>query len=159
MHPPSESGFKSRCTGDDFFFLVINRECCLSAKPSVSIQLHSQPASASNFRLTQGSSRVTLAPRRPPADDDFPALPRDDHPSLGAATAQPPKVHAARRLLGYYIVPRLVKNATPPDQSCCRKLENQVHSDQLKANSRTKQSYHHPKHLVKPLFTACIVSD
>ncbi|RVE44467.1 hypothetical protein evm_010871 [Chilo suppressalis] len=68
-----------------------------NSKPSVSIQLHSQPASASNFRLTQTSgNRISIpAPsRRPLSDDDFPSLglARDDHPSIGAGTTQPPKV-------------------------------------------------------------------
>ncbi|CAH0701319.1 unnamed protein product [Spodoptera exigua] len=71
-----------------------------NSKPSVSIQLHSQPASASNFRLTQTSGhRISVPPqqKKPPAmmnDDDFPSLgiARDDHPSLGAATVQAPKV-------------------------------------------------------------------
>lgn len=68
------------------------------AKPSVSIQLHSQPTSASNFRLTQTSgNRITIPHQQKMAslcDDDFPSLSvgRDDHPSLGAATMQPPKV-------------------------------------------------------------------
>ncbi|KAH9642126.1 hypothetical protein HF086_007436, partial [Spodoptera exigua] len=71
-----------------------------NSKPSVSIQLHSQPASASNFRLTQTSGhRISVPPqqKKTPAmmnDDDFPSLgiARDDHPSLGAATVQAPKV-------------------------------------------------------------------
>ncbi|XP_063618805.1 E3 ubiquitin-protein ligase ZNF598 [Cydia splendana] len=67
-----------------------------NSKPSMSIQLHSQPTSASNFRLTQASgNRVSIPARRPLSDDDFPTLPpgaRDDHPSVGAATHQPPKV-------------------------------------------------------------------
>ncbi|GBP38398.1 E3 ubiquitin-protein ligase ZNF598 [Eumeta japonica] len=69
-----------------------------NTKPSVSIQLHSQPTSASNFRLTQASgSRISIPPqqkRTPLSDDDFPSLsmPKDDHPNLGAAAAQPPKV-------------------------------------------------------------------
>ncbi|CAH2106557.1 unnamed protein product [Euphydryas editha] len=67
-----------------------------SSKPSVSIQLHSQP-SASNFRLTQASgNRISIpSQRKPPlTDDDFPSLgiARDDHPSIGAGTVQPPKV-------------------------------------------------------------------
>lgn len=74
------------------------------AKPSgsVSIQVHSQPASASNFRLTQTSgNRVTLNPRRAPlSDDDFPSLgpaAKDDHPSIGAAGPQPAKVFLINR--------------------------------------------------------------
>ncbi|XP_026317809.1 E3 ubiquitin-protein ligase ZNF598 [Hyposmocoma kahamanoa] len=70
-----------------------------NSKPSgsVSIQVHSQPASASNFRLTQTSgNRVTLPPRRAPlSDDDFPSLgpaSKDDHPNIGAVATQPPKV-------------------------------------------------------------------
>lgn len=66
-----------------------------NTKPGVSIQLTGQPASASNFRLTGGGGpRISIpAPRRAPRDDDFPELaPRDDHPSLGAGTVQPPKV-------------------------------------------------------------------
>ncbi|XP_072932119.1 uncharacterized protein [Epargyreus clarus] len=67
-----------------------------NSKPSVSIQLHSQPASASNFRLTQTSGNRISIPQKKPSlsDDDFPSLglARDDHPSIGAATIQPPKV-------------------------------------------------------------------
>ncbi|CAK1595961.1 unnamed protein product [Parnassius mnemosyne] len=69
-----------------------------NSKPSVSIQLHSQPASASNFRITQTSSNRISIPaqkKQPPlSDDDFPSLSigRDDHPSIGAGTTQPPKV-------------------------------------------------------------------
>ncbi|XP_047995701.1 E3 ubiquitin-protein ligase ZNF598 isoform X1 [Leguminivora glycinivorella] len=65
-----------------------------NSKPSMSIQLHSQPTSASNFRLTQASgNRVSIPARRPLSDDDFPSLSaRDDHPSVGAASHQPPKV-------------------------------------------------------------------
>ncbi|KAL4709959.1 hypothetical protein ACJJTC_003922 [Scirpophaga incertulas] len=63
-----------------------------NSKPSVPIQLHSQPA-ASSFRLTPGSGRAAPA-RKQLADEDFPSLglARDDHPSLGASTPQPPKV-------------------------------------------------------------------
>lgn len=71
-----------------------------SAKPSVSIQLHSQPTSASNFRLTQTSgNRISIPPQKKThlSDDDFPtlggALPKDDHPSLGAGSLQPSKVY------------------------------------------------------------------
>ncbi|XP_068632189.1 E3 ubiquitin-protein ligase ZNF598 isoform X2 [Battus philenor] len=69
-----------------------------NSKPSVSIQLHSQPASASNFRLTQTSTNRISIPaqkKQPPlSDDDFPSLSvgKDDHPSIGAGTVQPPKV-------------------------------------------------------------------
>ncbi|CAH2037738.1 unnamed protein product, partial [Iphiclides podalirius] len=69
-----------------------------NSKPSVSIQLHSQPASASNFRLTQTSAnRISIPAQKkqsPLSDDDFPSLGlgRDDHPSIGAGTTQPPKV-------------------------------------------------------------------
>ncbi|XP_026751269.2 E3 ubiquitin-protein ligase ZNF598 [Galleria mellonella] len=71
-----------------------------NSKPSVSIQLHSQPASASNFRLTQTSgNRISIPPqqRKPPvslSDDDFPSLGvgKDDHPNIGAGTVQPSKV-------------------------------------------------------------------
>ncbi|XP_060803091.1 E3 ubiquitin-protein ligase ZNF598 [Amyelois transitella] len=67
-----------------------------NSKPSVSIQLHSQPASASNFRLTQTSGNRISIPQHqkktPLSDDDFPSLGRDDHPSIGAGTVQPPKV-------------------------------------------------------------------
>ncbi|XP_045497723.1 E3 ubiquitin-protein ligase ZNF598 [Colias croceus] len=65
-----------------------------SKQPSVSIQVHSQPASASNFRLTQTSGNRITIPKKPLNDEDFPSLlgPRDDHPSLGAATLQPAKV-------------------------------------------------------------------
>ncbi|CAG9786271.1 unnamed protein product [Diatraea saccharalis] len=67
-----------------------------NSKPSVSIQLHSQPASASNFRLTHTSgNRISIpAARRPLSDDDFPSLglAKDDHPSIGAGSLQPPKV-------------------------------------------------------------------
>lgn len=71
------------------------------AKPSVSIQLHSQPTSASNFRLTQATgNRISIPPQQQQkknhlSDDDFPSLggmPRDDHPSIGAGTTQQPKV-------------------------------------------------------------------
>lgn len=60
--------------------------------------MHSQPASASNFRLTQTSgNRISIpaAHRNPLSDDDFPSLGgvRDDHPSLGAGTVQQPKVN------------------------------------------------------------------
>nr|XP_026488234.1 E3 ubiquitin-protein ligase ZNF598 [Vanessa tameamea] len=66
------------------------------SKPSVSIQLHSQP-SASNFRLTQASgNRISIPSQKksPLSDDDFPSLGigRDDHPSIGAGTVQPSKV-------------------------------------------------------------------
>ncbi|XP_013142981.1 PREDICTED: zinc finger protein 598 [Papilio polytes] len=71
-----------------------------NSKPSVSIQVHSQPASASNFRLTQTSTnRISIPAKKKPShisDDDFPSLgpsvPRDDHPSIGSGTIQPPKV-------------------------------------------------------------------
>ncbi|XP_059045365.1 E3 ubiquitin-protein ligase ZNF598 [Achroia grisella] len=71
-----------------------------NSKPSVSIQLHSQPASASNFRLTQTSgNRISIPPqqKKPLAslsDDDFPSLGhgKDDHPNIGAGTVQPSKV-------------------------------------------------------------------
>ncbi|XP_063897226.1 E3 ubiquitin-protein ligase ZNF598-like [Helicoverpa armigera] len=68
-----------------------------NTKPSVSIQLHSQPASASNFRLTQTSGHRSVPQKKPPPisnDDDFPSLgiARDDHPSIGAGTVQAPKV-------------------------------------------------------------------
>ncbi|CAH0579117.1 unnamed protein product [Chrysodeixis includens] len=69
-----------------------------NSKPSVSIPLQGQPTSASNFRLTQTSgNRITIPHQQKMAalcDDDFPSLSvgRDDHPSLGAATMQPPKV-------------------------------------------------------------------
>ncbi|KAG7302797.1 hypothetical protein JYU34_012774 [Plutella xylostella] len=71
-----------------------------NAKPSVSIQLHSQPASASNFRLTQPTgNRISIPQQRKQpisalSDDDFPSLgvARDDHPSIGAGTVQPAKV-------------------------------------------------------------------
>ncbi|CAB3223959.1 unnamed protein product [Arctia plantaginis] len=70
-----------------------------NSKPSVSIQLHSQPASASNFRLTQtsGNRGITIPSQHKKAsltDDDFPSLglARDDHPSIGAGTVQAPKV-------------------------------------------------------------------
>ncbi|XP_053607927.1 E3 ubiquitin-protein ligase ZNF598 [Plodia interpunctella] len=67
-----------------------------NSKPSVSIQLHSQPASASNFRLTQTSGNRISIPQHqkktPLNDDDFPSLSRDDHPNIGAGTVQPPKV-------------------------------------------------------------------
>ncbi|XP_045772069.1 E3 ubiquitin-protein ligase ZNF598 [Maniola jurtina] len=71
-----------------------------SSKPSVSIQLHSQP-SASNFRLTQTSgNRISIPPQKKQqsannlSDDDFPSLglARDDHPSIGAGTVQASKV-------------------------------------------------------------------
>ncbi|KAJ8730213.1 hypothetical protein PYW07_017251 [Mythimna separata] len=66
-----------------------------NTKPSVSIQLHSQPASASNFRLTQTSAHRVPAPRdrdREPREPPEPAHLRDDYPSLGAGTVQAPKV-------------------------------------------------------------------
>lgn len=69
-----------------------------NSKPSVSIQLHSQPASASNFRLTQTSgNRISIPPQQKKPtldDDDFPSLSmgRDDHPNIGASSVQPPKV-------------------------------------------------------------------
>ncbi|XP_041978513.1 E3 ubiquitin-protein ligase ZNF598 [Aricia agestis] len=68
-----------------------------ASKPGLSIQVHSQPASASNFRLTQTSSnRITHMPAKKSvlSDDDFPSLgvARDDHPSIGAGSVQPPKV-------------------------------------------------------------------
>ncbi|XP_050670771.1 E3 ubiquitin-protein ligase ZNF598 [Leptidea sinapis] len=77
-----------------------------NAKPSLSIQVQSQGASASNFRLTPtSSSRITLPNRNNQQQnnhhhnqhddqwDDFPALGgRDDHPSIGAGTVQQPKV-------------------------------------------------------------------
>ncbi|XP_013169377.1 PREDICTED: zinc finger protein 598 [Papilio xuthus] len=71
-----------------------------NSKPSVSIQVHSQPASASNFRLTQTSTnRISIPAKKKPmplSDDDFPSLgpgmPRDDHPSIGSGTIQPSKV-------------------------------------------------------------------
>ncbi|XP_023936484.2 E3 ubiquitin-protein ligase ZNF598 [Bicyclus anynana] len=67
-----------------------------SSKPSVSIQVHTQP-SASNFRLTQTSgNRISISSQKKQAlsDDDFPSLgvARDDHPSIGAGTVQAPKV-------------------------------------------------------------------
>ncbi|XP_069358859.1 E3 ubiquitin-protein ligase ZNF598 isoform X2 [Maniola hyperantus] len=75
-----------------------------SSKPSVSIQLHSQP-SASNFRLTQTSgNRISIPPQKKQhsannlSDDDFPSLglSRDDHPSIGAGTVQASKVTASK---------------------------------------------------------------
>ncbi|XP_022123637.2 E3 ubiquitin-protein ligase ZNF598 [Pieris rapae] len=65
-----------------------------SKQPSVSIQVHSKPASASNFRLTQTSGNRITIPKKPLSDEDFPSLsvPRDDHPSIGAGTVQPAKV-------------------------------------------------------------------
>ncbi|KAM3964417.1 LOW QUALITY PROTEIN: E3 ubiquitin-protein ligase ZNF598 [Aphomia sociella] len=70
-----------------------------NSKPSLSIQLHSQPTSASNFRLTQTSgNRISIPAQKKPlaslSDDDFPSLgiSRDDHPSIGAGTVQPSKV-------------------------------------------------------------------
>ncbi|XP_049869017.1 E3 ubiquitin-protein ligase ZNF598 isoform X2 [Pectinophora gossypiella] len=65
-----------------------------NSKPSVSIQLHSQPASASSFRLTQTSGHRPAPRRANLDDDDFPSLgvAKDDHPSIGAGTVQPSKV-------------------------------------------------------------------
>lgn len=69
-----------------------------NSKPGVSIQVHSQPTSASNFRLTQTSGNRISIPQQQNkqtlSEDDFPSLsmPRDDHPSLGAGSLQPSKV-------------------------------------------------------------------
>ncbi|KAJ2945924.1 hypothetical protein O0L34_g4839 [Tuta absoluta] len=74
-----------------------------NSKPSVSIQLHGQPASASNFRIqpSTGNRNISIPQQHQRRnnnfeDDDFPTLggnvPKDDHPSLGAGTMQPPKV-------------------------------------------------------------------
>ncbi|KAJ0177098.1 hypothetical protein K1T71_007107 [Dendrolimus kikuchii] len=96
-----------------------------NTKPSVSIQLQGQPASASNFRLTQaGGHRISVPaqPRRAPLDDDdFPSLavPKDDHPSIGAGTAQPPKQHCVSQsthntcFVGMQTFPALSSSAAP----------------------------------------------
>ncbi|CAK1547077.1 unnamed protein product [Leptosia nina] len=137
-----------------------------SKHPSVSIQVHSQPASASNFRLTQTSgNRITIPQKKQPLnDDDFPSLSRDDHPSIGAGTVQPAKVtlvnsdemrslkasqpsrHPKKQALNSEAFPALSSSTSPaaPPQWITVKSKD-------KAKSRTQEPVTPPKPTFNPV--------